>query len=60
MPTGVPRAYRLADRAGRPCEEEGYLQGNVLGSFVHLHFASNPRLAEYLIANCRQWREQAR
>ncbi|MHB8708633.1 MAG: cobyrinate a,c-diamide synthase [Desulfuromonadales bacterium] len=54
MPVEVVRAYRLTDRSGQTCGEEGYLRGNVLGSYVHLHFASNPRLAENFVAACRR------
>lgn len=60
MPEEVPRGYRLTDRNGTPCGTEGYLHGSVLGSYVHLHFASNPTLAEHFVASCRRWRDCAR
>jgi cobyrinic acid a,c-diamide synthase len=40
-------AYELAD--GRA---EGFLRDNLLASYVHLHFASNPCLAPNLVAAC--------
>lgn len=60
MPEKVPRGYQLTDRNGTPCGTEGYLRGNVLGSYVHLHFASNPALAEHFVASCRRWRDRER
>jgi cobyrinic acid a,c-diamide synthase len=34
---------------------EGYTTDSVLASYVHLHFASNPRLAEEFVEACRQF-----
>jgi cobyrinic acid a,c-diamide synthase len=52
----VPRVYRL--RAG-PGEEraEGYLIGRALLSYVHLHFGSNPVLAEAFVGSCARMRQ---
>lgn len=36
---------------------EGYRAGSVLGSYVHAHFASNPQLAEGLVAAAAAWRQ---
>ncbi len=44
---GEAAAYELED--GR---REGYRQGNLLASYVHLHFASNTRLAGRFVAAC--------
>ena len=36
--------------------EEGFTWRNVLASYVHLHFGSNPKLATALVDQCRQAR----
>lgn len=41
----VPAVYSLSGRKGPLDTPEGFLAGNTLGSYVHLHFASNPALA---------------
>jgi cobyrinic acid a,c-diamide synthase len=51
----VPRVYRLRRRRGEE-REEGYLIGNALLSYVHLHFASNPRIAESFVRACAEAR----
>jgi cobyrinic acid a,c-diamide synthase len=47
----VERCYRLQTTRGDRCEE-GYRAGNVLASYVHLHFASAPHLAKAFLDTC--------
>jgi len=53
-PPDVPAAYRLSGRQGVIDAPEGFVSGNVLGSYVHLHFASNPSLAAHFVQAMRQ------
>ena len=50
-PPGVPTAYALSSRRGPLDAPGGFLAGNTLGSYVHLHFASNPDLARNFAAS---------
>lgn len=45
----ITRVYELSDRPGSKIRDEGYMKKNVLGSYVHLHFGSNPRIAENFV-----------
>lgn len=54
MPAQVARDYRLSRRGGVDLGREGYRLGNVLGSYVHLHFGSNPRLAGNFVRFCEK------
>jgi cobyrinic acid a,c-diamide synthase len=56
-PIGVPRLYRLTPRRGGAAVNEGYSANNVLASYVHLHFGSNPEVARRLVASCRAYKE---
>ena len=58
MPPQVRRDYRLSRRGGVDLGAEGFRVGNVLGSYVHLHFASNPLLAENFVNFCKKARNQ--
>ncbi|HVR64630.1 MAG TPA: cobyrinate a,c-diamide synthase [Polyangia bacterium] len=62
MPAERGGAYRLRIRRGDGVESEGHTTGpgggdgdgipNVLGSYVHAHWASNPLVAEGFVAAC--------
>jgi len=53
VPASVAHSYRLR-RYGGADREEGYLIGNTLLSYVHLHFGSNPELATNFVRACRE------
>jgi cobyrinic acid a,c-diamide synthase len=48
----IDRIYNVAPRWGGAPFAEGYRLGNVLASYVHAHWASNPAVAEALINSC--------
>jgi cobyrinic acid a,c-diamide synthase len=45
-------AYTVTKRRGGQQTEEGYARGNVIGSYVHAHWASNPGIADSLVLEC--------
>ena len=49
VPDRVPRAYAVRTTGGGPPRGEGYLIGDALMSYVHLHFGSNPTVADHLV-----------
>jgi len=55
-PADLKRLYRIANRRlGEPAAE-GYCRGNVLASYVHLHFGSNPEVARCLVQGCQAYK----
>jgi cobyrinic acid a,c-diamide synthase len=50
--------YRISARDGGGARAEGYRSRRCLGSYVHLHFGSNPEAARLLVAGCRQYRQE--
>ncbi|MDP2306461.1 MAG: cobyrinate a,c-diamide synthase [Pseudomonadota bacterium] len=51
-PPALTPAFRMTGRGGEGVE--GWAKGNVLGSYVHAHFGSNPALATNLVAACKR------
>jgi cobyrinic acid a,c-diamide synthase len=54
VPDSVRRVYQLTGRDG--ARVEGFLVGNALLSYVHLHFGSNPHLAPSFVEACARAR----
>lgn len=49
VPEEVPRAYTVRTSRGGAPRAEGYLLGETLMSYVHLHFGSNPAVPDHLV-----------
>ena len=54
LPESLARCYSVQQRKNRPAFLEGYTVRNVLASYIHLHFASNPAFAEGFVKCCRE------
>ena len=49
-----PDVYALSGRKGDLDVREGFLVDRTLGSYVHLHFGSNPDVAAAFVAACAE------
>jgi len=53
-PASVACVYRMEDGLDGPVRSEGYAVGGALMSYVHLHWGSNPAVAERFVEACRR------
>ncbi|MBN1106745.1 MAG: cobyrinate a,c-diamide synthase [Deltaproteobacteria bacterium] len=51
---GIERIYSMLNRMGPSQGEEGFLLHRVLGSYVHLHWGSNPEVARQFVDYCEK------
>ena len=51
--------YRVVTSAGDEFRH-GLKYNNAIGSYIHLHFASNPAIPKHFVSNCREWRSKER
>jgi cobyrinic acid a,c-diamide synthase len=58
-PVGIGHAYAVRPQWGNEFTE-GYRAGNLLASYVHAHWASNPSAAAGLVESCVQFRVRNR
>lgn len=54
----VEHVYSLRRRRGDDTVREGYRVQNVVASYVHAHWASNPRIASEVVASCVRHRDE--
>jgi len=59
-PVGVECVYTVAPRWGGSPFVEGYRVGNLVASYVHAHWASNPNITRALVKACSEWRTKHR
>lgn len=57
VPAEIPRAYLLF-REGEEGRPDGYVLGNLLATYLHLHFAACPEVARHFIERCRSYKEK--
>ena len=50
--------YQVTDRRGPNEKSRGWLRSRTLGSYVHLHFGANPKVAEHFVAACLEARNR--
>ncbi|MDO7786360.1 cobyrinate a,c-diamide synthase [Desulforamulus aquiferis] len=49
------QAFTLTGGRGQDNRPDGYIDGNILATYVHLHFRYNPRAAENFLTACAQY-----
>lgn len=55
-PRDVQFTYSIKNSRGKDVYGEGFLQENTLGSYVHLHFGSNPTVAKNFVRLCWKYK----
>jgi cobyrinic acid a,c-diamide synthase len=56
----IPSVYSVMPRTGGRRRTEGYCLNQTLGSYIHLHFGSQPEAARAFAGACRTYRETRR
>ena len=54
----LERIYRVTPRWGGAAFAEGFRRGNVVASYVHAHWASNPAVPANFVSACSTWRDR--
>lgn len=52
MPENPPKAYQVTCKKNIATSEGFIANDNTLGSYIHLHFASNPQVAVNFVESC--------
>lgn len=57
LPSEVPFAYDAVTLQGEKSRQEGFARGNLLASYIHLHFATRPEMVARWLERCRKWEQ---
>jgi len=57
--TRVKNVYQVASRAGQDISLKGFMADQTLGSYLHIHFGSNPAAARHFVDHCARFKKQA-
>ncbi len=49
--------FDVTSRAGQDVQVQGYQIGQTLGSYLHVHFGSNPDVPRCFVENCKKFRK---
>ena len=55
--SSYPRAFEFTRMRNGEKYPAGYAKGNVLGSYLHLHFSGSREAAKCFVEKCRAWRK---
>lgn len=58
-PDDLPAAYAIRSRNAETTRLDGFVQGHVLASYVHLHFGAMPKMAQRFVQVCAGYAAQA-
>lgn len=54
----IPHAFEFTKNRGGETYSAGYAKGNVLGSYLHLHFAGFPKAALRFVEKCAEYEKR--
>jgi cobyrinic acid a,c-diamide synthase len=54
IPSDAEFAYAMKMGEGTKDKKDGWMQYNVLASYMHIHFAQSPKIVKTFIANCKK------
>ncbi|PWH15318.1 MAG: cobyrinate a,c-diamide synthase [Ardenticatenia bacterium] len=58
LPDEVPFAYDAVTLQGEKPHQEGFARGNLLASYIHLHFAARPEMVARWLERCHEWQRR--
>ncbi|MGD6830771.1 cobyrinate a,c-diamide synthase [Sutcliffiella halmapala] len=53
---GEDHQFAYETKGTRGKQKDGYVSGNLVAGYTHIHFASNPKLVENWINRCLEWK----